>query len=101
MMSLLDEELQPTITKQYGTYILDTCLIIYDLRFRIEKYLCEWYYGAVFHLENGDSYDLVHNIHMGNRLIIRANGSWNDIPFKPASFGCLPEGMQSIEIAKD
>lgn len=101
-MSLLDESFKPLFTRQYGTYVLDKYLIMYDLKFKIETYSCEWYYGIIFHLENGDRYDVVHNIYMGNRLIMR-KGYWGsqDIPFKPSSFGCLPKGIETIEIGGD
>jgi hypothetical protein len=87
--------------QQYGVYILDNYLITYDLKFGTETFECDSYYGIIFHLENGDSYELLHNYHMGDRLLVKTNGTWQDIPFKPSSFGCLPDGINTIVIAGD
>lgn len=77
-------------------YILDKYLFIFDASY--ETYSCESYSGIIFY-SNGNKYDVVNNYLMGFRLIINeANGSWRDIPFKPATFGFLPNNIEVREL---
>lgn len=85
-------------TKGYNIFILDRYLITYPIGFEVEIYNEKWYYGIIFKTAEG-RYDVLHNYALGNRLIInKKDGSWNDIPFKPATFDFLPEGVKTIEI---
>lgn len=78
---------------------LDNYLITYDHTFKTETYSCEWYYGIIFWDDQGNKYDVIHNYALGNRIIINpAAGGFSDIPFKPATFGFLPEGVEAKEI---
>lgn len=82
----------------YNIYVLDRYLITYPIGFKVEIYNEKWYYGIIFVTEEG-RFDLLHNYALGNRLIInRKDGSWHDIPFKPATFGFLPDCVKTIEI---
>jgi hypothetical protein len=49
-------------------------------------------------MEDGQ-YEICHNKDMGDRLYYHLNnGAWNDIPFKPDTFGFLPKGITAMEI---
>ncbi len=82
----------------YNIYVLDNYLITYPIDMEVETYSEKWYYGIIFRTAEG-KFDVVHNYALGNRLIINKNdGSWSDIPFKPATFGFLPDDVKTIEI---
>lgn len=79
-------------------YILGMYLISYDIAIEVEFFRCEQYHGISFFMEDG-RYDVLYNKDMGHRITINLkDGSWNDIPFKPATFGFLPEGVTAQEI---
>jgi|SRR5579885_1211584 len=95
------EDLEKPIVSRYEIYVLGNYLISYDPNIKIEKYSCESYYGIMFYMEDG-RYDLCNNFLLGPRIIInKKDGSWNDIPFKPATFGFLPEGVSANEVPND
>jgi hypothetical protein len=88
-------------------YELDTNIILrFDSCMKYEKYSCKWYHGIIFYIPDdgniltGDygRYDVIHNIYMGNRILISNKEGWKDIPFKKATFGFLPPGVEAIEI---
>jgi len=97
--------------KQYNTYTLDEhILLMFDPQIKHEVYECQWYHGIIF-LIPGDSndtfysvygdygrYDVIHNRYLGNRILINNSEGWKDIPFKKATFGFLPPGVEAIEI---
>lgn len=84
--------------KEYHAYVLDNVLIMYPSGMNVETFNEKWYYGIIFRTEEG-RYEAMHNYALGNRIILNfRDGSWNDIPFKPATFGFLPEGVEAIEI---
>jgi len=84
--------------KEYGVYVLDKYLITYSKHMATETYSCKDYYGIVFITEDC-RYDVCHNYLMGDRLIINPKaGGFSDIPFKPATFGFLPMGVEVKEI---
>jgi hypothetical protein len=85
----------------YATYTLENYLISYDPNIAAEKYNHDSYYGIIFTMSNGDTYELCHNFHMGNRLLIKNQHGWQDIPFKPSSFGCLPAEIKALEILQE
>lgn len=91
------EDLEKNIVN-YSVYILDRYLITYDSQIEVEKFYCEQYYGIIFHTEDG-TYQVLHNVDYGDRILInKSDGSWNDIPFKPATFRFLPPGVEAKEI---
>lgn len=62
---------------------------------RAEPYECESYSGVIFWDQHGNKFDVVMNPHFGPRLIFNLrSGSWNDVPFKEATFGFLPESLR-------
>jgi len=84
--------------KEYSVYVLDKYLITYPLTLKTEMYSCKDYYGIIFFTDEA-KYDVCHNYLMGDRLIINPTaGGFQDIPFKPATFGFLPEGIAVQEI---
>lgn len=84
--------------KEYTLYVLDKYLITYPNSFKTETYSCKDYYGIVFFTDEC-KYDVCHNYLMGDRLIMNPTaGGFSDIPFKPATFGFLPEGITVKEI---
>lgn len=84
--------------EEYSIYVLDKYLITYPVNLKIETYSCKDYYGIVF-ITDEYRYDVCHNYLMGDRLIINPTaGGFRDIPFKPATFGFLPEGITVKEI---
>lgn len=71
---------------------------MYPYGMNVETFDEEWYYGIIFRTEKG-RYEAMHNYALGNRILLNFHdGSWNDIPFKPATFGFLPEEVEAIEI---
>lgn len=80
-----------------SSFILDEYIITYDSNMKISTFNTEWYYGIIFNIGN-DKYELIHNYLLGNRLFINNNEGWNDIPFKPATFHFLPNGVEAKEI---
>ena len=86
------------VSNTYGIYVLDTYLIMYPTDMNVETFNCEWYYGIIFRTEKG-RYEAMHNYALGNRILLNFHdGSWQDIPFKPATFGFLPDGVEALEI---
>ena len=84
--------------KEYSVYVLDKYLITYPTKIKIETYSCKDYYGIVF-ITDSCRYDVCHNYLMGDRLIMNPTaGGFSDIPFKPATFGFLPDGIEVKEI---
>jgi hypothetical protein len=84
--------------KQYGMYVMGNYLITYDINMKIETYSCKDYSGIMFFTEDC-RYDVCHNYLMGDRLIINPTaGGFRDIPFKPATFGFLPDNVTVKEI---
>jgi hypothetical protein len=84
--------------KEYSLYVLDKYLITYPSHFKVETYSCKDYYGIIFITEDC-RYDVCHNYLMGDRLIRNPTaGGFSDIPFKPATFGFLPDGIEVKEI---
>ena len=79
--------------KDNSLFVLDQYLITYPKRYEVETYSSKDYYGIIFTTEDC-RYDVCHNYLLGNRLIINPKaGGFQDIPFKPATFGFLPEGI--------
>lgn len=70
---------------------------MFEPSLKYETYKCEWYHGIIFYNSEG-SYDVIHNNHLGNRLLINNSEGWKDIPFKKATFGFLPPGVEALEI---
>jgi hypothetical protein len=82
----------------YLMYVLDEYLIMYSPEMKTEKFSCEQYHGISFFTEEGQV-DVLHNKDLGTRLIYNLkNVGWHDIPFKPATFGFLPNGVEAKEI---
>lgn len=102
------QDLSPiNVQSNHLLYDLDTSIILrFDPCMKYEKYSCEWYHGIIFYIPDdgniltGDygRYDVIHNIYMGNRILISNKEGWKDIPFKKATFGFLPPGVEAIEI---
>jgi hypothetical protein len=99
--------IEPSSAQKYNTYTLNpNTLLIFEPNLKYEKYSCEWYHGIIFYV-HGDGnfltgeygrYDVIHNIYLGNRLLISNSEGWKDIPFKKATFGFLPPGVEAIEL---
>ncbi len=84
--------------REYHAYVLDSYLIIYPSGMNVETFSEPWYYGIIFRDEKG-KIEAMHNYALGNRILLNFHdGSWHDIPFKPATFGFLPDGVEAIEI---
>lgn len=84
--------------EEYTVYVLDKYLITYPNSFKVETYSCKDYYGIVFITEDC-RYDVCHNYLMGDRLIRNPTaGGFSDIPFKPATFSFLPDGIEVKEM---
>ena len=78
-------------------YELDKYMILIPKDMIIETYACKDYHGVILHTEDC-KYDICNNYLMGDRLIINPkSGGFQDIPFKPATFGFLPEGVIAVE----
>jgi hypothetical protein len=79
---------------QFKEFTLDQYLLTFDSNIRYETYNEKWYYGIIFYDSDGGKYDVIHNYALGNRLLINNKDGWKDIPFKEATFGFLPDGVQ-------
>jgi len=78
---------------QLGNY-----MFLYPTKFEYEKYSCKDYSGIIFETEDC-RYDVCNNYLMGWRLIINPKaGGFKDIPFKPSTFGFLPDEIIVKEI---
>lgn len=87
--------------KQYSMYVLGTYLITYDSNMSVETYSCKDYSGIIFTTEDC-KYDVCNNFLLGPRIIINPKaGGFQDIPFKPATFGFLPPGVEAKEIGQN
>ena len=83
------------IVCQLGNY-----LFLYPTKLEKERYSCKDYSGIIFETDDC-RYDVCNNYLMGFRLIINPKaGGFKDIPFKPATFGLLPEDIIVKEIGK-
>jgi hypothetical protein len=101
------QDINPTgVLSSKITYILDTSIVLFfDRNMKYEPYSCEWYHGIIFYIPGdgniltGDfgRYDVIHNKYMGNRILISNAEGWKDIPFKKATFGFLPPGVEASE----
>ena len=99
-MESLREELNELIAnhKDYTVYQLDKYVFMFPTKLLREKYSCKDYSGLIFETEDC-RYDVCNNYLMGWRLIINPKtGGFKDIPFKPATFGFLPEDITVKEI---
>ena len=84
--------------KEYSIYTFNNYLITYDNSVHAETYSCKDFSGIIFTTKDC-RYDVCNNFLMGPRLIINPHaGGFRDIPFKPATFGFLPEGVEAKEI---
>lgn len=84
--------------KLYKIYVLDRYQLIFDNDIEHETYECKWYYGIIFHIGEG-RWDVIHNIHMGNRLLISEHPYWlKDIPFHKGTFNFLPDGIKVLDL---
>jgi hypothetical protein len=82
----------------YYTYTFDKYLILYHPNIKTKKNECVDYYGMTFFIDEFE-YHLVHNYHMGNRILINNKRGHNqDIPFKKETFWLLPEQIQVLQI---
>jgi hypothetical protein len=96
--SVIVDTKEAVSSKEYHAYVLDTYLIVYPPDMNVETFAEKWYYGIIFRTEKG-KYEVMHNYASGNRILLHFHdGSWDDVPFKPATFGFLPEGVEAIEI---
>ena len=97
------ESLRKTVAeflKEFNIYVLDKYMITYPIRYEVETYSTKDFCGIIF-LTDDCRYDVCHNYLMGDRLIINPKaGGFRDIPFKPATFGFLPEGIIVREIGE-
>lgn len=76
------------------TYSTSKYQFIFPATMKHETYSCESYAGIIFETEEG-RFDVVDNPCYGHRILINFNsGEWKDIPFKPATFGFLPEVIE-------
>lgn len=94
------EDLENSVAefKEYNIHILDKYIISYPCNFKVETYSCKDYSGIIFFAEEA-KYDVCNNYLLGPRLIINPiAGGFQDIPFKAATFGFLPEGITVKEI---
>lgn len=80
---------------QFKTFTLDQYLLTFDSQIKHETYDEEWFYGIIFYDDDGGKYDVMHNYALGNRLLLNNKEGWKDIPFKEATFGFLPPGVQA------
>jgi hypothetical protein len=79
------------------TFKFDGYLITCDEDIRAEEFSNEWYYGITFYV-GGGKYELIHNYALGSRILSSPKEGWStDIPFKPATFHLLPEGITAEE----
>jgi hypothetical protein len=83
--------------KEHSIYVLDKYTIIYPKSMAVEMYNTKDYYGIIFTTDDC-RYDVCHNYAMGDRLLINPkSGGFQDIPFKPATFSFLPNGIEVKE----
>lgn len=83
--------------RQYKIYILGPYILQFDADMPIETFSEPWYHGIIFLAEDG-RYQVINNYYWGPRLIINPKaGGCEDIPFKPETFGFLPEGVTACE----
>lgn len=82
-------------------YVLGSYVLTFDVAIKVESFSCESYDGVVFTV--GDkTYQVINNYHMGPRLIINPHaGGFEDMPFKPETFGFLPKGIVANELSKE
>jgi len=82
----------------YNMFTLDRYVVLYPPDMKYETYKCKWYYGIIFYVDDG-KWDLIHNIYMGNRLLINEHEYWlKDIPFHKGTFRFLPEGIEVLDL---
>jgi hypothetical protein len=88
------------------SYKLDYNIVLsFDETVKHEKYSCEWYHGIIFYVYDDNSflagsyfrYDVIHNIYLGNRILINDAEGWRDIPFEKSTFGFLPTCVKVSE----
>lgn len=92
--------------KELEFNINNQIVLSFDETVKHETYSCEWYYGIIFYVYNDNNYlnegcsryDIVHNIYLGNRILIYDSEGCRDIPFKKATFGLLPLCVRAIEL---
>jgi hypothetical protein len=85
------------MSDKFVTYKTSKYQFIFPATMKHETYSCESYAGIIFDTEKG-RFDVVDNPHLGHRLIINPKvGGWSDIPFKPATFGFLPDEVKVSE----
>lgn len=83
------------------TFLLGDYLIAYADDIKTEKFACDWYYGIIFTID-GHKHQLLHNYHMGSRLITNPkDGGCTDIPFNEKTFWLLPKGISVKVKAND
>ena len=94
------EDLRKKVAKFLETktaYELDKYVIFIPKDMEVELYSCKDYHGIILITEDC-KYDVCNNYLMGDRLIINPKaGGFKDIPFKPSTFGFLPEGVIAVE----
>jgi hypothetical protein len=82
----------------YAVYTFDTYLIFYHPGVETKKHECIDYYSITFFIDEFE-YHLVHNYHLGNRIIINNKQGHNqDIPFKSDTFWLLPKEITAEEL---
>lgn len=84
--------------KLYKLFVLDKFQLIFDASIKHETYECKWYYGIIFYFGEA-KWDVLHNIYMGNRLLISEHEHWlKDIPFHSGTTGLLPKQIKVLEL---
>lgn len=99
-MEDLKEELNKLVAihKDCTVYQLGSYVFLFPTTLLRETYSCKDYSGLIFETEDC-IYDVCNNYLMGWRLIINPKaGGFKDIPFKPATFGFLPQEITVTEI---
>jgi hypothetical protein len=86
-----------TTSKNLLSHKVNNYLLTYAEDIKVEIYDSKCYHGIIFYIGE-HRYDVVNNYHMGCRLIIHNEDGWKDIPFKPGTFGFLPDGIEAIEL---
>lgn len=71
-------------------------MIAYSDFYGIEEFEELDYCGISF-TKGEERYQLIHNFHMGNRLLINNLEENKDIPFKEETFHLLPEDIKVVE----
>lgn len=83
-------------------------LLVYPSDMQVKTYDEPWYHGIIFYVGN-NSYEVIHNYAMDTeRIFLSSKGQFpllmnfylltQDIPFKPATFSFLPEGVTAKEV---